>query len=119
MKQLLNWFRRGIGERFDRELRYHIDRRVSDPGLSGQRAGSPEASHAELGGVTRSSEEVRDVWLSRWLWTSRMTSASPHGPFYAARHHRHHGVHWLLGTNHRDLLPGQPSGPAGAAGPPT
>ena len=45
MKQLLNWFRRGSLERgLDRELQYHMDRRVGDlmrSGLAG--AGGPQA----------------------------------------------------------------------------
>jgi predicted permease len=69
MKQLLNWFRRGDLERgLDRELRYHMDRRISDLVESGL----PEAEARrqvtlELGGLTQVREEVRDVWLTRWL----------------------------------------------------
>src|SRR4051812_16853832 len=69
MKQLLNWFRRGDLERgLDRELRYHMDRRISDLIDSGL----PEAEarrqvRLELGGLTQVREEVRDVWLTRWL----------------------------------------------------
>jgi len=69
MKHLLNWFRRGQLENgLNRELQYHIDRRVSDLMLSGL----PEwearrQATLELGGLTQVREEVRDVWLSRWL----------------------------------------------------
>ncbi len=43
MKQLLNWFRRGnLESSLDRELRYHIDRRVSDLMLSGLSEQEPE-----------------------------------------------------------------------------
>src|SRR5215472_14748705 len=69
MKQLLNWFRRGRLEGgLDRELQYHVDRRTSDL----VRAGVPEAearrrAAREIGGITQVTEEVRDVWLSRWL----------------------------------------------------
>ena len=69
MRQLLNWFRRGNLERgLDRELQYHIDRRVSDL----MRSGLPERearrqARLELGGLTQVREEVRDVWLTRWL----------------------------------------------------
>jgi predicted permease len=69
MKQLLNWFRRGNLERgLERELRYHIDRRVSDLMLSGltEREAQRRAM-LELGGLTQVQEEVRDVWLTRWL----------------------------------------------------
>ncbi len=69
MKQLLNWFRRGRLERgLDRELGYHMDRRVRDLMM----AGLPEQearrqTRLELGGATQIREEVRDVWLARWL----------------------------------------------------
>jgi predicted permease len=69
MKQLLNWFRRGNLENgLDRELRYHIDRRVNDLVRSGlpEREAHRQAM-LELGGLTQVREEVRDVWLSRWL----------------------------------------------------
>ncbi len=69
MKQLLNWFRRGkLESGLDRELRYHIDRRVSDLVQSGltEREALRQAT-LELGGLTQVREEVRDVWLTRWL----------------------------------------------------
>ena len=69
MKQLLNWFRRRkLESDLDRELKYHIDRRVSDLMHSG--LPEPEARRQatlELGGVTQVQEEVRDIWLTRWL----------------------------------------------------
>ena len=52
----------------DRELRYHMDRRVEDlieDGLS-----EPEArrqASLELGGVPQVQEAVRDTWIWRWL----------------------------------------------------
>src|SRR5215212_9083826 len=52
----------------DRELRYHIDRRVADVRQSG--LGESEArrqARLELGGLAQVREEVRDVWLTRWL----------------------------------------------------
>ena len=69
MKQLLNWFRRGqLESGLDRELQYHIGRRVSDLMQSGlpEREARRQAM-LELGGLTQVREEVRDVWLSRWL----------------------------------------------------
>ena len=69
MRQLLNWFRRGnLESGLDRELQYHMDRRVSDL----MHAGLPEQearrqATLELGGLTQVREEVRDVWLTRWL----------------------------------------------------
>jgi putative ABC transport system permease protein len=69
MKQLLNWFRRrDLENDLDRELKYHIDRRVSDLILSG--LPEPEARRKaalELGGATQVREELRDIWLTRWL----------------------------------------------------
>jgi predicted permease len=69
MKHLLNWLRRKTLERdLDRELRYHFDRRVAD--LTG--AGVPERDAKrqvalEIGGFPQVQEEVRDVWLTRWM----------------------------------------------------
>jgi predicted permease len=69
MRQILNWLRRGkLESGLDRELEYHIDRRVSDL----VRSGLPELearrqATLELGGLSQVQEEVRDVWLSRWL----------------------------------------------------
>ena len=69
MNRLMNWFRRRDLERdLNRELKYHFDRRVSDLILSG--LPEPEARRQamlEFGGITRVGEEVRDVWLTRWL----------------------------------------------------
>src|SRR5260221_11766130 len=69
MKRLMNWFRlRKLESDLDRELKYHLDRRVSDLTHSG--VPEPEARRLaalELGGVTQVREEVRDVWLTRWL----------------------------------------------------
>jgi len=68
MIPLFNWFRRQSLERgLDRELEYHVDRRVAD--LTA--AGVPEAEArrvvaVELG-LDNVREDVRDVWLSRWL----------------------------------------------------
>jgi predicted permease len=69
MKRLLNWLRRSDLETdLDRELRYHVDRRVGDLMQSGM--SEPEARRRatlELGGLEQVREEVRDVWLTRWL----------------------------------------------------
>jgi predicted permease len=68
MTRLLNWFRRRSLERgLDRELQYHYDRRVADLAAAG--LPEPEARRrvaAELG-LAQVREEVRDVWLTRWL----------------------------------------------------
>jgi len=69
MNRILNWFRlRRLEGDLDRELQYHIDRRVTDLIHSG--LPEPEAKRRvalELGGATQLREEVRDIWLSRWL----------------------------------------------------
>ena len=69
MNRILNWFRlRRLEGDLDRELQYHIDRRVTDLIHSG--LPEPEARRRvalELGGATQVREEVRDIWLTRWL----------------------------------------------------
>ncbi len=69
MNRLLNWFRRDALEKdLDRELRYHLDRRVDDLMRSGlAEADARRQATLELGGVAQVQEEVRDVWLTRWL----------------------------------------------------
>src|SRR5713226_9709475 len=69
MKQLLNWFRRtDLESGLDRELHYHLDRRVSELMLSGlPEHEAKRRATLELGGLTQVREEVRDVWLSRWI----------------------------------------------------
>ena len=68
MIQLFNWFRRRSLERgLDRELQYHFDRRVADLAAAG--IPEPEARRrvaVELG-LAQVREEVRDLWLTRWL----------------------------------------------------
>jgi len=69
MKRILNWFRlRKLENELDRELKYHVDRRVDDLVHAG--LPEPEARRGaalELGGATQVREEVRDIWLTRWL----------------------------------------------------
>ncbi len=68
MIRLFNWFRRRSLERgLERELQYHFDRRVAD--LTAAGIPEPEARRRvaiELG-LAQVREEVRDVWLTRWL----------------------------------------------------
>src|ERR1700682_3110156 len=67
--QLVNWFRRKRLETgLERELRYHLDRRVSDLVQSGiPETEARRRAMLELGGLTQVREGVRDVWLTRWL----------------------------------------------------
>jgi predicted permease len=68
---LLNLFRRRrdrLERDLDRELRYHVDRRVADlitDGRSEQEA--RRQASLELGGVPQVQETVRDAWISRSL----------------------------------------------------
>src|SRR5579871_3772075 len=69
LRQIGNWFhRRKLESELDRELSYHVERRTIDLEKSGL---STEDAHAralaEVGGIAQVQEEVRDVWLSRWL----------------------------------------------------
>src|SRR5579864_1092774 len=68
MMRFLNWFRRGSLERgLNRELQYHIDRRVADLTTTGIPEAEARRRVAVELGLTRVREEVRDVWLTRWL----------------------------------------------------
>src|SRR5215471_256696 len=69
MNRILNWLRlRKLENELDRELKYHIDRRVSDLIQSGlPESEARRRAKLELGGATQIREEVRDVWLIRWL----------------------------------------------------
>jgi predicted permease len=69
MQRLLNWCRRGkLESSLERELRYHMDRRASDLVQSGlSEKDAQRRASLELGGLTQVQEEVRDVWLTRWL----------------------------------------------------
>src|SRR5579864_3574254 len=68
MMRFLNWFRRGSLERgLARELQYHFDRRVADLTTTGiPEAEARRSVPVELG-LAQLREEVRDVWLTRWL----------------------------------------------------
>src|SRR5437773_12267795 len=69
MKRMLNWFRlRKLESDLDRELTYHIDRRVADLIHSGLPETEARRRVAlDRGGATQVREEVRDIWLTRWL----------------------------------------------------
>ncbi|MCX6591936.1 MAG: ABC transporter permease [Acidobacteria bacterium] len=69
MRPLRNWFRRGdLESGLDRELAYHLDRRISDLVNSGlSEAEARRQAKLELGGATQIREDVRDVWFTRWL----------------------------------------------------
>ena len=69
MNRIVNWFRlRRLEGDLDRELQYHIDRRMTDLIHSGLPESEARRRAAlELGGATQVREEVRDIWLTRWL----------------------------------------------------
>src|SRR5437667_8028777 len=69
MNRVLNWFRRRKLETdLDRELSYHLDRRVSELIASGVSESEARRQAAiEFGGFAQVQEEVRDIWLTRWL----------------------------------------------------
>src|SRR2546429_677931 len=73
MWQLAQWSRRKkLESDLDPELHYHLDRRIIDL----ERSGLPteEARRQallELGGIAQIQEEVRDIWLTRWLRDSQ------------------------------------------------
>ena len=89
MRRLLSLlgFRRDQMERdLDRELRYHLDRRRDDLVQSGlTEADARRQAALELGGVTQVTEEVRDIWLTRWLRDFVSTSASRRARFSGVR----------------------------------
>jgi predicted permease len=71
MRKLLNLFRgrRARMERdLDRELRYHLDRRVQDLTQAGlTEAEARRQATIELGGYDQVQEDVRETWIWRWL----------------------------------------------------
>src|SRR5262245_42166482 len=65
---LLPWRRRRLEQDLDRELRYHVDRRIDDL----CRAGTSEAEARrlvalEFGGALQTREDVRETWVWGWL----------------------------------------------------
>src|ERR1700745_133981 len=69
IRQLANWFhRKKLEDGLDRELRYHLDRRVNDLERSGlSTAEARRQAVLELGGIAQIQEHVRDIWLTRGL----------------------------------------------------
>jgi len=69
MTPFRNWFRiRKLERDLQRELAYHVDRRVNDLMAAGVTESEAKRQVAlETGGMTQVQEEVRDVWLTQWL----------------------------------------------------
>src|SRR4029453_11050435 len=71
MRKLLNLLpgrRRQLERDLSRELQYHLDRRADELKQSGldDREARRRAA-IEVGGTAQVQEEVREVWLTRWL----------------------------------------------------
>src|SRR5262245_8104572 len=71
MVKLLNLFRRRRDQMerdLDRELQYHVDRRINELTAAGlSEADARRQVRLELGGITQVQEAVRDAWIDRWL----------------------------------------------------
>jgi predicted permease len=83
---LLPWRRRRMERDLDRELRYHIDRRLDDLRQSGlSERDARRRAAIEFGGVVQAQEAVRDTWMWRWVdeasrdlrYAGRMALGSP------------------------------------------
>ena len=65
---LFRWRRDRLERDLERELRYHIDRRVDDMMKNGSsEAEARRQANIEFGGVAQVQEDVRDVWIWRWF----------------------------------------------------
>src|SRR6478735_7781300 len=65
---LLPWRRKRKEQDLDRELRYHMDRRIDDMMRSGLSEAEARRNAAlEFGAIEAAKEEVRETWLWRWL----------------------------------------------------
>ena len=68
LRNLLPWRRRRLERDLERELRYHLDRRIEDLTREGLTATEARRrASLELGGLAQVQEEVRDTWIWRWL----------------------------------------------------
>ena len=65
---LLPWRRRRLERELDRELRYHMERRVEDLRQAGATdADARRQAALEFGGLAQVREDVRETWVWRWL----------------------------------------------------
>jgi hypothetical protein len=70
MAQLLNllpWRRRRLERELDRELRYHMERRVEDLRQGARPTRRRRQAALEFGGLAQVREDVRETWGWRWL----------------------------------------------------
>jgi|SRR5579871_860995 len=71
MRKLINLMRprrRRLEQGLERELRYHLDRRVTGLMMAGlNESEARRQAMIELGGIAQVQEEVRDTWWWRWL----------------------------------------------------
>jgi putative ABC transport system permease protein len=65
---LFRWRRDRLDRDLERELKYHMDRRVDDLMKSGvNETEARRRASIEFGGVAQVQEEVRETWTWRWL----------------------------------------------------
>jgi putative ABC transport system permease protein len=65
---LFRWRRDRLERDLDRELRYHMDRRVDDMMKNGlTETEARRQASIEFGGVAQVQEDVRDTWIWPWL----------------------------------------------------
>ena len=68
LSNLLPGKRRRMEHSLDREIQYHLDRRIGDLKKAGLTAAEARTQALiEFGGVTQVQAEVRDSWFWRWL----------------------------------------------------
>jgi putative ABC transport system permease protein len=62
------WKRRRMESDLERELQYHLDRRVEDMVKTGLDEGEARRrARLEFGGLSQTQEETRETWVWRWL----------------------------------------------------
>ena len=71
MSKMLNafrWKRRRMERDLERELQYHLDRRIEDLIKTGlDETEARRRARIEFGGLSQTQEETRETWVWRWL----------------------------------------------------
>ena len=71
MSKILNafrWKRRRMESDLERELQYHLDRRIEDLIKTGlDESEARRRARIEFGGFSQAQEETRETWVWRWL----------------------------------------------------
>src|ERR1041384_3734218 len=69
IRNIFSWRRERKEQDLDRELRYHVERRIDDLNRSGlTESEARREATLEFGGIGQVKEEVRDAWKARLLW---------------------------------------------------